>query len=76
MRNRSIAFSTLKLENARLRAQLKERDDKLAAFDQSAPNGGNGGAGEHTQPKPAANPMDRAMQRLDKAAVPGGPRFY
>jgi len=76
MRNRAIAYSPLMLEVKRLRAQLKERDDKLAKFEQSAPNGGNGGKGLDAKKPEPTNPMDRAFQRLEAAAVPGSPRFY
>jgi hypothetical protein len=76
VRNRAIAYSALKLENNRLRAQIKERDDKLKAFEESAPNGGSANGASPAQPKPAATPMDRAFQRMDKVAVPGSPTFY
>ncbi len=76
LRNRAIGYSTAMLEVKRLRAQLKERDDKLKAYEKTAPNGGNGATGDSATPKQAANPMDRAFQRLEAAAVPGGPRFY
>ncbi len=76
LRNRAIAYSPLVLEVKRLRAQLKERDDKLAAYANTAPNGGNATPGTSATEKPGMTPMDRAMQRLEKSAVHGGGRFY
>jgi len=74
VRNRSIAYSTLKLENARLKAQIKERDDKLKQFEASEPTAGQSG-GNGSQAKPAATPMERARQRLHASSVPA-PQYF
>jgi hypothetical protein len=74
VRNRAIAYSALKLENTRLKAQIAERDTKLKQFEDSEPTGGTGG-GQGAQPKPAATPMERARQRLNAASVPA-PQYY
>jgi len=74
VRNRAIAYSALKLENTRLKAQIKERDDKLKQFEDSAPTGGQAGGG-NGKPAQAATPMERARQRLHAASVPS-PQYY
>lgn len=68
VRSRAIAYSSLKLENKRLRDQLAAKDKELAGFAASAPNGGNGKGKAAEQPQPA-NPMERAKQRLKASAV-------
>jgi len=73
VRNRAIAFSSLKLENSRLKAQLKEHQEKLKQFEDSAPTGGNGGGSGKTVP--ASTPMERAKQRLNASSVPS-PQYY
>ena len=75
IRNRAIAYSALKLENNRLRAQMKERDEKLKQFEDSAPTGGNGSR-EGAQATPAATPMERMKQRMQAQAVAAPPNFY
>lgn len=74
IRNRAIAYSALRLENNRLKAQIKERDDKLKQFEDSAPTGGAGG-GTNGKPTPAATPWERAKQRLNAASVPA-PNYF
>lgn len=75
MRNRSIAYSTLKLENARLKAQIAQRDAKLKEFEDSEPTAGSAG-GANGKPAPAATPMERARQRLHAASVPAPAQFF
>jgi len=75
VRNRAIAYSSLKLENSRLKAQIKERDDKLKQYEQSEPTGGSAG-GTNGKPAPAATPMERARQRLQAASVPAPAGYY
>ncbi len=74
VRNRAIAYSTLKLENSKLRAQITERDAKLKAYEDSEPTAGNGSR-EAAQAAPAGDPMARAMARLQKSAVQA-PNFF
>lgn len=74
IKNRAIAYSPLKLEIARLQKQLKERDDKLKAYESSEPTGGSGGNG-NGQPQPASTPMERAKQRMRAEAVPA-PNYF
>ena len=74
-RNRAIAYSTLKLENSKLRAQLTERDAKLKAYEDSEPTGGNGSR-EAAKAVPPGDPMARAMQRLQKSAVAAPNNFF
>ncbi len=74
-RNRAIAYSPLMLEVKRLRAQLAERDEKLKAYEGTAPNGGNGGKGPDAKQPESGDPMERAFRRLEKAAVPMSGRF-
>lgn len=74
MRNRSIAYSPMKLEIKRLKAQLAERDEKLKAYEESEPTGGSAGA-TNGKPQPAATPMERAKQRLHASAVPA-PNYF
>ena len=74
IKNRAIAYSPLKLENARLKKQLAERDEKLKQFEASEPTGGSGGNG-NGKPQPAATPMERARQRLHAASVPA-PNYF
>lgn len=74
LRNRAIAYSPMKLQIARLQAQLKERDEKLKQFEDSAPTGGSAGA-TNGQPQPASTPMERARQRMHAEAVPA-PNYF
>lgn len=74
VRNRSIAYSTLKLENSRLKAQIKERDDKLKQFEASEPTAGQSG-GSNGKPQQASTPMERARQRMQAASVPA-PQYF
>lgn len=74
VRNRAIAFSPLKLEIKRLKAQLAERDTKLKQFEDSAPTGGSAG-GKNGKPAPASTPMERARQRLHASATPA-PNYF
>jgi hypothetical protein len=75
VRNRAIAFSALKLEISRLKAQIAERDTKLKQFEDSAPTGGT--TGNNGQGKPqAGTPMERARQRLHAASVPSPSGYY
>lgn len=76
MRNRAIAYSPLMLEVKRLRAQLAERDNKLKAFENTEPNGGNGSATDKAQTAQAATPMERSRQRLREIAVPTPSGYY
>ena len=75
VRNRAIAYSALKLENTRLKAQIKERDDKLKQFEDSAPTGGTQGNGGQGKPQ-TGTPMDRARERLRAASVPMPGGYY
>ncbi len=75
VRNRAIAYSGLKLENNRLKAQLKERDDKLKQYEESEPTAGQSGGGSN-QPKPAATPMERMRQRMHAASVPVQGQYF
>ncbi len=74
IRNRAIAYSALKLENNRLRAQITERDTKLKQFEDSEPTAGNGSRDKAQAGQPA-DPMSRAMQRLKASAV-AAPNFF
>ncbi len=74
VRNRAIAYSTLKLENSKLRAQITERDAKLKAYEDSEPTAGNGSR-EAAQAQQPGDPMARAMARLQKSAVQA-PNFF
>lgn len=75
VKNRAIAYSALKLENARLQKQLKERDEKLKQFEDSAPTGGSAGGGNGKAAETGSTPMDRAKARLRAAAVPA-PNYF
>ncbi len=74
-RNRAIAYSAQKVEIARLRKQLAERDGKLKAYEDSEPGAGNGSR-EAAQAVPPGDPMARAMQRLQKSAVAAPNNFF
>jgi len=74
VRNRAIAYSALKLENARLQKQIKERDEKLKAYENSEPTGGSAG-GATGKPQQASTPMERARQRMHAEAVPA-PNYF
>lgn len=76
VRNRAIAYSALKLENTRLKAQIKERDDKLKQFEDSAPTGGQAGGGNGAQKPQAGTPMERAMQRMRQSSVPMQTNYF
>ncbi len=75
VRNRAIAYSTLKLENTRLKTQLAEREAKLKEFEGSAPTNGDGGGRSGTVAKAPTNPMDEMRERLKRSAV-AMPNFY
>jgi hypothetical protein len=75
VRSRAIAYSGLKLENSRLRAQLAAKEKELAQFSASAPTNGNGG-GKSNEVAPAATPMERARQRLMADAVAAPPNYF
>jgi cell division septum initiation protein DivIVA len=75
IRNRAIAYSTLKTENSRLKAELAKRDEKLKQFEDSEPTAGNGSR-EAAQAQQPADPMARAMQRLQKSAVAAPNNFF
>lgn len=74
-RNRAIAYSPLKLENTRLRAELAKRDEKLKQYEESEPTAGNGSR-EASKETPAGDPMARAMQRLKASAVQAPSTFF
>ena len=74
VKNRAIAFSPMKVEIKRLRAQLAERDEKLKAYENSEPTGGSAG-GTNGKPAPASTPMERARQRLHASATPA-PNYF
>jgi hypothetical protein len=76
LRNRAIGYSTLNLEVKRLRAELAKEREKNKQYEETGPNGGNGTPGTAATEKPGLTPMDRAFQRLEKASVPIGGRFY
>jgi hypothetical protein len=64
VRNRAIAYSTLKLENKRLQAKLSEHEKALKEFQGSEPTTGRGkNAAAPTTP---ADPMQAAFQRMQK----------
>ncbi len=75
IRNRAIAYSAQKIEINRLRSELAKRDEKLKQYESSEPTAGNGSR-EAAQDTPAATPMARAMQRMQKQAVAAPPNFY
>lgn len=75
VRNRAIAYSSLKLENTRLKAQIAERDAKLKQFEDSAPTGGQTGGANGKPAVQAGTPMERARQRLHAASVPA-PQYF
>jgi len=74
IRNRAIAYSSLKLENTRLRTQIAERDAKLKEYEGSEPGAGNGSK-EGAKAVQPAHPMDRAKARLRAEAVPA-PNYF
>lgn len=76
VRNRAIAYSTLKLENTRLKTQLAEREAKLKEFESSAPSNGDAGGRANGASKAPLDPMEAAKQRLRASAVAAPPTFY
>lgn len=68
LRNRAIAYSTLKLENKKLKAQLAERDAALKQYTESEPGKGEGNGRATTVTVPS-NPMDRTKQALRQYAT-------
>lgn len=75
VRNRAIAYSPLKLENTRLKAELAKEREKNKQYESSEPGAGNGSR-EAAQAAPAGDPMSRAMQRLQKSAVAAPNGFF
>jgi hypothetical protein len=69
VRNRAIAYSALKLENTRLKAQLAEKEKALGEFQASVPGNGEGKGRAPANPQ-GGNPMDAAKAALRKSAVP------
>ena len=69
VRNRAIAYSTLRLELTRLKKQLDEKDKELKQYQASAPTNGTAGGRTPEQQTPS-NPMERAKASLRKSAVP------
>jgi hypothetical protein len=64
VRNRAIAYSTLKLENKRLQAKLSESEKALKEFQESEPVPGRGKA-SNGKPGKAADPKQAAFQRME-----------
>ena len=75
IRNRAIAYTPLKLELTRLKAELAKEREKNKQYEASEPTAGNGSR-EGAQGTPASHPMDRMKARLHAAAVPAPANFY
>jgi len=63
VRNRAIAYSTLKLENKRLQAKLSESEKALKEFQESEPTPGRGKSANGKPGKPA-DPKEAAAMRM------------
>lgn len=64
VRNRAIAYSTLRLENARLQAKLAEAEKSLKEYQGSEPTAGRGKAADNGKQAQSANPLEAAMGRM------------
>ena len=64
VRNRAIAYSTLRLENTRLKAKLESAEKSLKEFQESEPTAGRGSAAKNGKQIQSVNPMEAAMGRL------------
>lgn len=70
VRNRAIGYAMLKLETKRLKAELAERDKKLASYEKAQPGGGDGKPAEGGPEAAAAGGMAGAKARIRGLARP------
>lgn len=70
IRGRAVGFTMLKLENTRLKAQLAERDKKLAEYAEVEPGAGTAHAAGGEVPA-STDPFDRVRQKIRGMARPG-----
>lgn len=71
VRNRAIGYAMLKLETKRLKAELAERDAKLASYEKAQPGGGEGRPAEGGPGTAAAGGIAGAKARIRALARPG-----
>lgn len=67
IRSQAIAYAPLKLENERLKAEIADRDAKLAAYKKAEPGASDGAADRNVKAQPA-DPMERFRQAAFAAA--------